>query len=136
MAASSVPAPITRPEPASPEIRGTCLDVLEIDDPLGRGDLIFDPAEQVGSAREGDAVRGIEQLDRVIDARGGSEVKSVHGRYAFPSLEAAARALSTFRGVIGHSGTRTPMALVTALAMAAAVAIVGGSPTPITPRAF
>ena len=28
------------------------------------------------------------------------------------------------------------MALVTALAMAAAVAIVGGSPTPMTPRAF
>ena len=47
-----------------------------------------------------------------------------------------ARAFSTFRGVIGHSGTRTPIALVTALAMAAAVLIVGGSPTPITPRAF
>ena len=31
---------------------GTGLDILEIDHPLGRGDLILDPAEQVGSTGE------------------------------------------------------------------------------------
>src|SRR6202022_2218258 len=43
-------------------------------------------------------------------------------------------ARSTFIGVIGRSVTRTPIAFATALAIAAAVGMIGGSPTPFTPR--
>ena len=51
---------------------------------------------------------------------------------AFPPF--AARAASTRSGVNGVCGTRTPMALKTALPMAACVEMVGGSPMPMTPR--
>src|SRR5581483_6125811 len=46
-------------------------------------------------------------------------------------LASAARTRSAVKGACG---TRTPMALNTALPMAAAVEIVGGSPMPMTPR--
>src|SRR5439155_23626919 len=48
-----------------------------------------------------------------------------------PFWASAARTLS---GVIGRERTRTPMALNTALAMAAAVGMLGGSPRPIIPQ--
>ena len=67
------------PEPASPEIPDQVLDILEIDHPLGRGDLVLDPADQVGAAGERRGVLAAQELDRVLDARGGSEVKSIHG---------------------------------------------------------
>ena len=50
------------------------------------------------------------------------------------SLLSPASAARTRSGVNGVCGTRTPMALKTALPTAACVEIVGGSPMPMTPR--
>ena len=51
--------------------------------------------------------------------------------YPMPPFSSAAR---TLPGVSGRVGTRTPMALATALEIAAPGEITGGSPRPTTPR--
>src|SRR5262249_7000881 len=86
---------------------------------------------QVGTAGEqlGRPPRLAQQPDRLFDRR-----RLVVGEvlHAFPPFGASAS--RTFLGVSGRCGTRTPMALNTAVLRAAAVETIGGSPTPITPR--
>ena len=111
---------------------GQGLDVLEVDDPLGAGDVVLHPADQVGAAGEGLGGRRPARALTASSTLAGLAYSKAFMGHAFPS--GLARAFRTFMGDIGHSGTRTPMALVTALPIAAAVLIVGGSPTPMTPR--
>ena len=69
-----------------------------------------------------------EQRHRFLNGRRIGVFKGLH--YAFlPSS-----ALSTCIGVIGIFGTRTPIALATALPTAAQMPMAGGSPSPMTPR--
>jgi hypothetical protein len=56
-----------------------------------------------------------------------------HQSFAVPFARASSRALSTRGGDIGRSVKRTPVALATALAMAAIGGTIGVSPTPRTP---
>ena len=64
-----------------------------------------------------------------------SRVDVGKGLHSVPPRAVLRRApSSTVSGVIGRLRMRTPVALATALAMAAAVEIVGGSPSPMTPR--
>ena len=112
------------------------LDVFQINYAIRRGYVVFHATDQVGAARKCGGTGCAQELDRVFERCWVQRTQKLSSIYAFPSLDAEARAFKTLRGLIGHSGTRTPMALVTALPMAAAVEIVGGSPTPITPRAF
>src|SRR5579859_4355300 len=70
-----------------------------------------------------------EQPDRL-----GNRGRPIVGEVLHDFPPFLARAASTLAGLKGAKGTRTPRALWTALAMAAAVEIVGGSPMPMTPR--
>src|SRR5262249_62154039 len=71
----------------------------------------------------------VEEADRLLGRFRPKVAEIVHGH-----LPPFASAASTRSGESGVSGTRTPMALNTALATAACVEIVGGSPMPTTPR--
>ena len=89
----------------------------------------FINAEQVVAAGEISAI----VADEFAGAGGrkcGCVFKCFHATESL-SLPSAAR---TRCGVMGRLLTRTPIALATALAMAAAVGIVAGSPMPMTPR--
>ena len=69
-----------------------------------------------------------EHPDRLLDGSRVGIFEVLH--YAFLLSSAA----STRSAVSGTCGTLTPMAFATALPMAATTPIVGGSPSPITPR--
>src|SRR3989338_10632375 len=110
---------------------GPLADSLDVPHPAGRDYMVLHQAEQVGPASQD---RGIlpevaEQPKRLLLGGRGRIFKGSH--QAIPPFS---RAASTLSGVSGKVGTRTPMALATALAMAAAGEFIGGSPSPIGPR--
>src|SRR5207248_8605825 len=95
---------------------------------LRRDHIFLHQAHEIGSARE--HLRIVSQhCDGGFDRCRRCVFNCLH--YAVPPFSMAARTLS---GVSGSVGTRTPMALATALEMAAPGEITGGSPSPITPR--
>src|SRR5262249_15994362 len=106
---------------------------LEVDHPRGPRDAVFEHGEQVLAA--GQRLRSLvrfpgrraQRLQRLIETAGRHPFEGVHGH---PLALRPARILS---GVIGRSCTRTPQALNTAFARAPTLAMIGGSPTPITP---
>src|ERR1017187_10643357 len=106
------------------------LDVLDVDDALGRVKVLLHEAEEIGAAGQhvGFSPLGGEQRDGLLDGRGIGVCEGLHQAF-LPSS-----ALSTCIGVMGMLGTRTPMALATALPTAAQMPMAGGSPSPMTPR--
>ena len=118
------------PEPAVAG-RNRRIEVLEIDDPLGRDDVVLHQAEEVHAAghRQEAATLGRERGDRLFLVRGIDVGEGF--QFVPPARSSSAISLS---GVIGMLRIVAPVALRTALAIAAAVATAGGSPIPITPR--
>src|SRR5207245_8369524 len=106
------------------------LDALDVDQALGRGHVVLHEREQVGAAGQGRGVvpGAAEETDRLL-LRGGARVLESAHQARLPSSAARTRL-----GVSGMWGTRTPMALATALEMQAPGEITGGSPRPTTPR--
>src|SRR5262249_36285677 len=104
----------------------------QADDLVRPRDVFLLPVQQVGAAGQqlGGAPGLIEQADGLRRRRGPVVGEVFHD--CFPPF--AARAASTRSGLKGECGTRTPMAFMMALPMAALVEIVGGSPMPMTPR--
>src|SRR2546423_11942226 len=106
-------------------------DVPEADDTAGRGDALFQRGQQVGATGEdlGVAPFVAQQRGRFFQRFGRGVFERFHT--ATPPFCTAAMTRS---GVNGNCGTRVPMALATALAMAAPGDMTGGSPSPMTPR--
>ena len=106
-------------------------DRLDVDQALGGDDVVLHEREQVGAAGEqfGSPQFWREQSDGLLFGFGSGVFEGLHA--APPFFSSAARTRS---GVRGRKGTRTPMALATALEMAAPGEITGGSPSPMTPR--
>src|ERR1700735_1980427 len=105
--------------------------VLHVHEQSRAGDVVFHLAEDVDAARqEASLISG--QRDSAIDAVRGGVLERLHA--VVPTFLTLPSAASTRAGVMGRLLTRTPMALATALAIAAAVGMVAGSPMPITPR--
>src|SRR6202040_4044120 len=118
-------------------------DAAERDDAARRLDAVLHQRQQVRAAGQGDAALGREQAHRLLDGGWPGILESLHqippvalaALAAFvPPWSAPASASSTRCGVSGRKGTRTPVALATALAMAAPGDTTGGSPRPTTPR--
>ena len=108
---------------------------LDVDDPIRLGDVVFQSREQILAACERHHLFGLraERADRFFFVPGIDVRKRFHSsspRY----VRRCASVCRIFAGVSGRLRTVTPMAFRTALAMAAAVDTVGGSPIPITPR--
>src|ERR1017187_9210031 len=102
---------------------------LDVHQDAGADQVILEQAQQVIAAGEIGAICRHEFVG-TLGRMGSGILKGVHTATA-GTLPSAA---STFAGVIGRLETRTPRALATALAMAAAVGPVAGSPMPMTPR--
>ena len=107
------------------------VEVLDVDEPLGRDDVVLHQAEQIHAAgeRQDAAALGGERRDRFLLVR---RVDVGEGFQFVPPARSSS--VSSLSGVIGMLRIVTPVALRTALAMAAAVATAGGSPMPMTPR--
>src|SRR6185503_16609742 len=102
---------------------------LDVHEPLGIGQIFLHQGEQVVAAGEISAV-GADEFARGVSGKCGCVFECFHAAESL-SLPSAA---STRCGVMGRLLTRTPMALATALPIAAAVGMVTGSPMPMTPR--
>src|SRR6185436_11323541 len=104
-------------------------DRLQVDEHVGFDDAVLHQVEERRAAGERERA-GAEGLDGLFLGLRALVGEGFHGGspYFF------ARAERTRRGVNGRSPTRTPTALVTALAIAAAPGMYGGSPMPMTPR--
>src|ERR1035438_606874 len=108
------------------------LDALDVHHPLGRVDVVLHEAQEVCAAGQDIRMSPLrrQQPEGLLERCGIGVFEGLH--YAFlPSIPKAA---STRSGVSGTLGTRTPMALATALPIAAQMAMAGGSPRPMTPR--
>src|SRR5205085_1177843 len=106
------------------------FDVLDIDHALGRVQPVLHEGQKVGAPGQdvGLSPLGGEQSHRFLNGGRIGVFEGLH--YAFlPSS-----VLSTWIGVIGMFGTRTPIALATALPTAAQMPTAGGSPSPMMPR--
>src|SRR5690606_9688551 len=115
------------------EVGDRGIEPFHVDDALGRDDEVLHQADEVhpaGQRHRTPALR-VERRDRPLRRRGIHVSERLHN---VPPVRPASSASRTFCGVIGRLRTRTPVALATALAIAAAVEIVGGSPMPMTPR--
>src|ERR1035438_8881518 len=109
---------------------------LDVHQDAGADEVILEQAQQVVAASEIGAVGGHEFVG-ALGRMGGGVLKSVHVVVAgtLPSAASTfAGAGGAFGGLSGRLETRTPRALATAFAMAAAVGTVAGSPMPMTPR--
>ena len=106
-------------------------DVLDVDHALGDDAVGLQQVHEVGPAGEDGRVAVVlgEELDRFGFSLGAGVFEGSHAFAPF-------RASSTRFGVRGSTGTRTPMALATALEMAAFGEMAGGSPRPMTPRLY
>src|SRR5262249_61391704 len=107
--------------------------VLDVDDAVGLRDVVLQPREQVLAAgeREDLPAFGPERGNRVLLGR---RVDVGKGFHSVPPAFCASMAARIFAGVSGRLRIVTPVALRTALAIAADVDPVGGSPIPMTPR--
>src|SRR5690606_40401243 len=121
------------PEAAFRQVGDRGVEAPHADDAVGRGDVVLHQPDEVHAAgeRHRTAALGVERGDRLLHRRGIHVSERLH---CVPPVRAASSATSTLRGVMGRLRTRTPVALATALAIAAAVEMVGGSPMPMTPR--
>ena len=107
-------------------------NVFDIDDALGSENEILHEAEEIGPTSEDFGIAPVR----------GEQAKSLFHRVRTYVLElnhafspfCSPNAASTRAGVRGSMGTRTPIALATALLMAAPGEMTGGSPRPTTPR--
>src|SRR5439155_25564962 len=108
------------------------FQIFDVDEALGTNNVILHERQQVGAAGQYFSISPVlsQQLDYLLLLLWTGVFKGPHARppAAFSS------ASSTRSGVSGSMGTRTPMALATALEIAAPGETVGGSPNPITPR--
>ena len=120
-------------QPAVGRCRDRLVEVLHVHQPVGLGDVVFHQAEKVHPAgdRQDLAPLRAERGDRFLLRRSIDISKRFH---SVPLAFSCSMAASTVSGVIGRFLTRAPVAFETALATAAAVEIVGGSPSPTTPR--
>src|ERR1051326_723608 len=115
-------------------VRGNATEirnVFDVDLSFRCQDIVFHQCQQIGTAREDFGVSPgcAQQADGLGSAVRADVFKRSH--HAPPFFSIAARTRS---GVSGRNGTRTPMALATALEIAAPGEITGGSPNPMTPR--
>src|SRR5262249_30300440 len=104
---------------------------VEAHDLLRLCDVLLLEVVQVGAAGEQLGLAPLLVEQGQSRRQGGRLMVGEVLHWAFPPF---ARASSTRFGVSGMNGTRTPRALCTALPIAAAVEMVGGSPIPMTPR--
>ena len=111
--------------------RDRLIEILDVDEPLRRDDVVLHQAEQVHAAgeRQEAAALGGERRDGFLLA---GRVDVGEGLQFVPPARSSS--VSSLSGVIGMLRSVAPVALRTALATAAAVATAGGSPMPITPR--
>ena len=111
-----------RTDPNAVSVRRDAAEpgVLQVDEERRSADAAVDLPREVGAAGEdGGAVTG-EQLERLVD----------RGR---PGVGAHASASSTRSRVSGSAADLRPVACANALAIAAAVGTIGGSPSPLAP---
>src|SRR5688572_29993837 len=101
------------------------LDAGQVDKCVGRREAVPDQTDEIGAARDGDRPV-LQELQRLAE-RARLRVREEAHR-------TTASASSTRAGVIGTWRSRTPMAFATAFATAAAVGMIGGSPSPFAPR--
>src|SRR6266487_2872194 len=108
------------------------IEAFDVDEPIGRVDVVLHPREQVLTAgdRQGDAI-ALERGHRVLLVRG---IDVGEGLHSVPPAFSCTSAASTLCGCSGRLRIVAPVALRTAFAIADAVDTVGGSPMPMTPR--
>ena len=121
-------------QPAVRHGRDRPVEVLDVHEAVRLRHVVLHQAEQVHAAGDGQdpAPPGAERGERLLLVRGVDVGKGFHFT---PPIRCGSSAVSTLAGVIGRCRMRAPIAFDTALAIAAAVEIVGGSPSPTTPRA-
>ena len=106
-------------------------DCFQADHAPGRGEILFQGRDQVRPAGEDFRLPpGIGKQGERLGKRARTGVLEAVQLSSPP----ATSALMTLSGVSGKVPTRTPMALATALEIAAPGEITGGSPSPMTPR--
>src|SRR6185437_10481936 len=106
---------------ARAELAEPCL--AEVDQEARVGEPAVDLPGEVGAAAEGAGARPGEQRERLVDGAGAGVLHQ-------------ASVSSTRWGVSGSAAERRPVACAKAFAIAAAVGIAGGSPSPFEPIAF
>src|SRR5581483_605248 len=119
--------------------------LFDVHQTLRSQDIVLHQGQQVSSTGDDFGLSpGFAQQAQRLGLRFGSDV--VEGSHHAPAfcydwitttlwcMPDGFNALSTRSGVSGRNGTRTPIALATALEMTAPGEITGGSPKPMTPR--
>src|SRR5579864_526831 len=106
------------------------LDPLDVHHAIRRGQIILHQADLIRASRENIrfAPLGAQQRESLMQSGRTCVFERLH--YAFLLSSAA----STRCGINGTLGTLTPIALATALPMAAIPPMAHGSPKPTTPR--
>src|SRR4029077_11779039 len=109
-------------------------EALDVDDAIGRRDVVLHPRDEVHAAgeRQRDTPVDLERGDRVFLVRG---VCVLEGFHSVPPAFCSSMAARILCGMSGSDRMVAPVAFRTALAMDEAVETVGGSPMPMTPRA-
>src|SRR5688572_25434099 len=115
---------------------------LDVDQPLGRGEIGFHERQQIGAPGQDGrmlpifGLSAVEERDCVDERLGARVVERFHAAPSPAFAPCLASAASTRCRVSGPSRKRIPMASKTALATAGAVGTSGGSPIPLAPVEF